>query len=82
MYNYIGDSMKKHGYCEYCDLEFDYEIKTIEDTKNVICPNCNKRINPKSKKIVSLTKTENQFSVTEIYFIFILIYYLIPLKFF
>ena len=58
MYNCIGDTMKKHGYCEYCDLEFEYEIKTIEDTKNVTCPKCNKRVNPKSKKIIPLTKKE------------------------
>ncbi len=78
MYNYIGEIMKKLGYCGYCDLEFEYEIKTIEDTKNVICPNCNKRINPKSKKIVPLTKTEKTVdnianTIINIYFYFYLV---------
>lgn len=50
--------MKKQVYCTNCDLEFDYEIKTIEDTKNATCPKCNKRVNPNSKKYVPLTKTE------------------------
>lgn len=50
--------MKKLGYCEYCDLEFDYEIKNMDDLKNVTCPKCNRSVNPKSKKIIPLTKTE------------------------
>ena len=58
MYNYIGDKMKKLGYCGYCDLEFEYEIKNMDDLKNITCPKCKRSVNPKSKKYVPLTKTE------------------------
>lgn len=78
MYNYIGDTMKKLGYCEYCDLEFDYEIKNMNDLKNVTCPKCNKKINPNKKKYVPLTKTEKAVdnianTVINIYFYFYLV---------
>lgn len=78
LYNYIGDTMKKFGYCEYCDLEFEYEIKTIEDTKNITCPKCNRRVNPKSKKVVPLTKTEKTVdnianTIINIYYYFYLV---------
>ena len=58
MYNYIGDTMKKHGYWGYCDLEFEYEIKNMDDLKKITCPKCKRSVNPKSKKYVPLTKTE------------------------
>ena len=87
MYNYIGDTMKKLGYCEYCDLEFEYEIKTIEDTKNVICPKCNRRVNPKSKKVVPLTKTEKTVdnvahTIINIYYYFYLVTSILGLIFY
>ena len=58
MYNYIGDTMKKLGYCEYCDFEFNYEVNNMNDLKNIACPICNRKVNPKSKKIILLTKGE------------------------
>ena len=78
MYNYIGDSMKKHGYCDYCDLEFVYEVNNMNDLKNVTCPKCNKRINPKNKKYVPLTKTDRKVenianTIINIYFYFYLV---------
>jgi DNA-directed RNA polymerase subunit RPC12/RpoP len=79
--------MKKLGYCEYCDLEFDYEIKTIEDTKNVTCPKCNKKINPKSKKTIPLTKTEKTVdnvahTIINIYYYFYLVTSILGLIFY
>ena len=78
LYNYIGDTMKKQGYCEYCDLEFDYEVNNMNDLKNVTCPKCNNKINPKSKKIIPLTKTEKTVdnianTIINIYFYFYLV---------
>ena len=58
MYNYIGEIMKKKLYCRYCNLEFEKEIKTMDDTKNITCPNCNKIINDKDRKPEVVTKTE------------------------
>lgn len=78
MYNYIGDYMEKLGYCESCDSEFKYEVNNMNDLKNVTCPKCNNKINPKSKKIIPLTKTEKTVdnianTVINIYFYFYLV---------
>ena len=87
MYNYIGDSMKKLGYCEYCDLEFDYEVNNMNDLKNVICPKCNKKINPNKKKYVPLTKGELAVdnianTIINMYFYFYLVTSILGLTFY
>ena len=87
MYNYIGDPMKKLGYCEYCDLEFDYEVNNMNDLKNITCPKCNKKINPNKKKYVPLTKTEKTVdnvahTIINIYFYFYLVTSILGLIFY
>ena len=60
MYNYIGEIMKKKLCCTYCNNEFEKEIKSIKDTKNIKCPNCNKKVNPKNKKPEVITKIDRK----------------------
>ena len=75
MYNYIGEIMKKKLYCRYCNLEFEKEIKTMEDTRNIICPNCKKQVSDKDRKPEVVTKTEKNIdnlanAIMNIYFYF------------
>ena len=58
MYNYIGEIMKKKLYCIHCNNEFEKEIKSMNDIKNITCPNCNKKVNQKNRKPEVITKTE------------------------
>lgn len=87
LYNYIGEIMKKVGYCWDCNLEFEYELRTKNDLKNVRCPKCNNNINPNSKKQTELTKIDkvvgNIFNtIINIYFYFYFITSLISLIFY
>ena len=75
MYNYIGEIMKKKLYCRYCNLEFEKEIKTMEDTRNIICPNCKKQVSDKDRKSEVVTKTDRKveslaYTLMNIYFYF------------
>ncbi len=75
MYNYIGEIMKKKLYCRYCNLEFEKEIKTMVDTRNIICPNCKKIVFEKDRKPEVVTKTEKNIeslanTIMNIYFYF------------
>ena len=60
MYNYIGEIMKKKIYCRYCNDEFEKEINSIKDTKNITCPNCNKIVSDKDRKPEIITKTDRK----------------------
>lgn len=75
MYNYIGEIMKKKLYCRYCNLEFEKEIKTMEDTRNIKCPNCKKQVSDKDRKPEVVTKTDRKveslaYTLMNIYFYF------------
>ena len=75
MYNYIGEIMKKKLYCRYCNLEFEKEIKTMEDTRNITCPNCKKQVSDKDRKPEVVTKTDRKveslaYTLMNIYFYF------------
>ena len=78
MYNYIGEIMKKKLYCRYCNLEFEKEIKTMEDTKNITCPNCKKQVGDKDRKPEVVTKTDRKVeslanNIMNIYYYFYLV---------
>ena len=67
--------MKKKLYCRYCNLEFEKEIKTMEDTRNITCPNCKKQVSDKDRKPEVVTKTEKNIdnlanTIMNIYFYF------------
>ena len=75
LYNNIGEIMKKKLYCRYCNNEFEKEIKTMNDTKNITCPNCKKIIFDKDRKPEVVTKTEKTieslaYTIINIYFYF------------
>ena len=75
MYNYIGEIMKRKLYCRYCNLEFEKEIKTMVDTRNITCPNCKKIVFEKDRKPEVVTKTEKNIdnlanTIMNIYFYF------------
>ena len=75
MYNYIGEIMKKKLYCRYCNKEFEKKIKTMEDIRNITCPNCNKIVNERDRKPEVVTKTEKSiesvaYTLMNIYFYF------------
>ena len=75
MYNYIGEIMKKKLYCRYCNLEFEKEIKTMEDIRNITCPNCKKQVSDKDRKPEVVTKTDRKveslaYTLMNIYFYF------------
>ena len=75
--------MKKEGYCDKCDLKFTYEIKNMNDTKNVKCPKCNSDVTGKTAPI-KVTKIEKAVGNTanvliDIYFYFYLIFSIIGL---
>ena len=67
--------MKKRLYCRYCNLEFEKEIKTMEDTRNITCPNCKKQVSDKDRKSEVVTKTDRKveslaYTLMNIYFYF------------
>ena len=67
--------MKKKLYCRYCNLEFEKEIKTMEDTRNITCPNCKKQVSNKDRKPEVVTKTDRKveslaYTLMNIYFYF------------
>ena len=67
--------MKKKLYCRYCNLEFEKEIKTMEDTRNITCPNCKKQVSDKDRKPEVVTKTDKKveslaYTLMNIYFYF------------
>ena len=67
--------MKKKLYCRYCNLEFEKEIKTMEDTRNITCPNCKKQVSDKDRKSEVVTKTDRKveslaYTLMNIYFYF------------
>ena len=67
--------MKKKLYCRYCNLEFEKEIKTMEDTRNITCPNCKKQVSDKDRKPEVVTKTDRKveslaYRLMNIYFYF------------
>ena len=67
--------MKKKLYCRYCNLEFEKEIKTMEDTRNITCPNCKKQVSDKDRKTKVVTKTDRKveslaYTIMNIYFYF------------
>ena len=67
--------MKKRLYCRYCNLEFEKEIKTMEDTRNITCPNCKKQVSDKDRKPEVVTKTDRKveslaYTLMNIYFYF------------
>ncbi len=67
--------MKKKLYCRYCNLEFEKEIKTMEDTRNITCPNCKKQVSDKDRKPEVVTKTDRKveslaYTLMNIYFYF------------
>lgn len=67
--------MKKKLYCRYCNKEFEKEIKTMNDLKNITCPNCNKIVSDKDRKPEIITKTDRKvegiaYTIMNIYFYF------------
>lgn len=67
--------MKKKLYCRYCNKEFEKEIKTMNDLKNITCPNCNKKVSDKDRKPEIITKTDRKveglaYTIMNIYFYF------------
>lgn len=67
--------MKKKLYCRYCNLEFEKVIKTMEDTRNITCPNCKKQVSDKDRKPEVVTKTDRKveslaYTLMNIYFYF------------
>lgn len=67
--------MKKKLYCRYCNLEFEKKIKTMEDTRNITCPNCKKQVSDKDRKPEVVTKTDRKveslaYTLMNIYFYF------------
>ena len=52
--------MKKKLYCRYCNLEFEKEIKTMEDIRNITCPKCKKKVSDKDRKPEVVTKTDRK----------------------
>ena len=67
--------MKKKLYCRYCKNEFEKEIKTMEDTRNITCPNCKKQVSDKDRKPEVVTKTDRKieslaYTLMNIYFYF------------
>ena len=67
--------MKKKLYCRYCNLEFEKEIKTMEDTRNITCPNCKKQVSDKDRKPEVVTKNDRKveslaYTLMNIYFYF------------
>lgn len=52
--------MKKKLYCRYCNNEFEKQIKTMEDIRNITCPNCKKQVSDKDRKPEVVTKTDRK----------------------
>jgi hypothetical protein len=67
--------MKKKLYCRYCKNEFEKEIKSMNDIKNITCPNCNKQVNDKDRKPEIVTNKDKKiesiaYTLINIYFYF------------
>ena len=67
--------MKKKLYCRYCKNEFEKEIKTMNDIRNITCPNCKKQVSDKDRKPEVVTKTDRKveslaYTLMDIYFYF------------
>ena len=87
MYNIIGEIMKKRLYCRYCKFEFEKEIKTMNDIRNITCPNCNKKVNDKDRKPEVITDKERRvedlaYTLINIYFYFYFVTSILSLIFF
>ena len=79
--------MKKRLYCRYCKIEFEKEIKTMNDIRNITCPNCNKIVNEKDRKPEVVTKTEENIenlvnTLVNIYFYFYFVTSVLSLVFY
>lgn len=86
-YNNIGEIMKKRLYCRYCKNEFEKEIKTMNDIRNITCPNCNKIVNDKDRKPEIVTNQDRKveslaYTLVNIYFYFYFVTSLLALIFF
>ena len=86
-YNIIGEIMKKRLYCRYCKNEFEKEIKTMNDIRNITCPNCNKIVNEKDRKPEVITKTDRKvesfaYTLVNIYFYFYFVTSILSLVFY
>lgn len=79
--------MKKRLYCRYCKNEFEKEIKTMNDIRNITCPNCNKIVNDKDRKPEIVTNQDRKveslaYTLVNIYFYFYFVTSLLALIFF
>ncbi len=79
--------MKKKLYCRYCNNEFEKEIKTMNDIRNITCPICNKQVNNKDRKPEVITKTDKNIesiacTIINIYFYFYFVTSLLSLIFY
>lgn len=79
--------MKKRLYCRYCKFEFEKEIKTMNDIRNITCPKCNKIVNEKDRKPEVVTKTEENIenlvnTLVNIYFYFYFVTSILALVFY
>lgn len=79
--------MKKRLYCRYCKNEFEKEIKTMNDIRNITCPNCNKIVFEKDRKPEVVTKTEENIenlvnTLVNIYFYFYFVTSILSLVFY
>ena len=69
--------MKTIGYCDKCNLRFSYEVKNMNDLKNVICPKCSSIVTG-NKPPVKISKTEKNIGKLAYFFInFYFYFYLI-----
>lgn len=71
--------MKKHGFCSYCNYEFDYIVNNMNELE-CVCPKCGNKCNGKRKTIP--TKLENNVdtlahSILNFYYYFYLIFSII-----
>ena len=79
--------MKKRLYCRYCKNEFEKEIKTMNDIRNIKCPNCKKQVNEKDRKPEVITKTDRKVenianTLVNIYFYFYFVTSILSLIFY
>ena len=79
--------MKKRLYCRHCKNEFEKEIKTMNDIRNITCPKCNKIVNEKDRKPEVVTKKEENIenlvnTLVNIYFYFYFVTSILALVFY
>ena len=87
MYNYIGEIMKKRLCCRYCNNEFEKEIKSMNDIRNITCPNCNKIVNDNDRKPEIVTNRDKNIesiahTIINIYFYFYFVTSILALVFY